>query len=212
MSTKTELKSTNETLDALRSDEPRLEALLAKRDREYREAKSGGVDIDEVADLRARRDAVESMLAQHREEIAEVEAELAGLESVAEDERELAEVAAGSVAYREAERQWYAVMEAADASVRRAVTLSKYLSERANREFHRASSAAVRLAGKHGGDANEQLARGVVGADVEPLQRGNSNVPVWLSHDFGGRFRALAAIRNTAGLFSPDVDPEEELA
>lgn len=210
-STAKDIKSAREALGSLRGDLPRLEDLLAKRDREYRNAKAGGVDIDEVADLRARRDAVESMVAQHREEGAQVEGELSELESVAADEQELAEIAAGSVGYREAERAWYRVMDEAEAAVRRAVTLSKHLSERANREFHRASSAAVRLAGKHGDDANAHLARGVVGSDVEPLRQNGANVPAWIMHDYGGRFRGLAKLRDTQGLFA-DVDPEEELA
>lgn len=207
------IKSVRETLVALRDDVPRLDDLLAKRDREYRDAKSGGADIDEVAALRARRDAVESMLAQHREEIAEVEAELAELESAADDERELAAIAQGSVAYREAERAWYQVLDEAEGAVRRAITLARHLSGRAHSEHHRASAAAVRLADKYGdGDPDAHLARAVVGSDVEPLRRSGVNVPPWPRHDFGGRFRALVRIDNGAGMPAAEIDPEAELA
>lgn len=207
-----QIKSTNEALASLRDDVPRLEDLLARRDAEYRKARSGGLDIDEVAELRARRDAVENMLSQHRQEIAEVEAELAELESAAADERELAAIAAGTTDYRAAERDWYRVMDEAEAAVRRAVTLSKHLNGVAQQAYHRAWSAAVRLADKHGdGDANGHLARAVVGSDVEPVRQHGFNVPVWPNHDYGGRFRGMARIGNTQGLFA-EVDPEEELA
>lgn len=60
---------------ALRDDLPKLEQLLAKKDEAFREARAQSVPSDKLVDLRAKRDAVMSMIGQQEADILSAEAD-----------------------------------------------------------------------------------------------------------------------------------------
>lgn len=90
-----ELKAAQKDLAELRSDLPKLEALLQKHESACREAKASGKPHEQQIDLRGKRDAVASMLEQHRGDIEGQQKRVDELQrAVAEQERQ-ARTAAG---------------------------------------------------------------------------------------------------------------------
>lgn len=113
-----ELKTARQDLAELRSDLPKIEALLQKHESAFRDAKVAGKPHEQQIDLRGKRDAVASMLEQHRADIEEQQRRVNELQrAVAEQERQ-ARTAAGKKRALELQKQREEMFSEVEATLR----------------------------------------------------------------------------------------------
>ena len=68
-------------LEALRADLPRAEALLERREQEFRDARRSGATPERLEELAQRRDTAATLLEYHRADVEELERHVAELDS-----------------------------------------------------------------------------------------------------------------------------------
>ena len=159
-----------------------------------RQHRRGEATAAKLKDAVAARDAIEYALKQTKADLEEARTALQEAESAAADEVLLAEIAAGTVDYREAEREHTELLLAAERTVARAIARSLELSAAASAAKTRAGDAALRLAEKHGVTKPEIFARAVNGSEVSPLT-GQDHLTKW---PYGNRqtYKLISQVKN----------------
>jgi hypothetical protein len=137
--------------------------------RQHRAGKMTAEDLQQIVSARA---AVDYALQETQRELEEARARAAEQERASEDERLLAEIAAGTVAYHQAEAEQVQLLEDLQQHIVRAMAQSKPITKASSVARSRARRAAMKLAERHGHDPKhptDEYARAVTGADVRPL-------------------------------------------
>ena len=177
-------------LEALRADLPRAEALLERREQEFRDARRSGATPERLEELAQRRDTAATLLEYHRADVEELERHVAELDAGERDERDLAAIAKATVTYRAAKERHSELVDEAERFLAEAIVKLEYLAVRAGEERSRASQAAERIAARRVGlppgpgalmseasaheqrvtaEAHVQLARAVQGSEVRAI-------------------------------------------
>jgi hypothetical protein len=171
-------------VEALAAELAGLEALAERHQKAADEAarahRAGKADPSALKDATAAAAAITYAREQVAADLEAARAHVAELESASEDEAILARVAAGTLAYRDAEREHVDLLMATEHAIARAITRSNELKRAASAAKTAASGAAHQLAAKHSIPLADALARAVNGADVAPLRGGdNDYVTAW---------------------------------
>lgn len=169
-------------VEALTAELAGLEALNAKHQAAATEAarahRAGTLDADALQAATSAAAAVAYALTQTRADLEAARAALAEAESAAEDEAALAEIAAGTIAFAEAQEAHRGLLDQMEHGIARAIARSAELTADASAAKTRAHDAAVALAAKHASTEAAMLARAVNGSDVEPM-RADASVIRW---------------------------------
>jgi hypothetical protein len=178
------IKDAHAEVEALAAELASLEDLATKHAEAAGEAarkhRQGSATADELQAAVSARAAIDYARDEIKRDLEAARAHVAELESASEDEAILARVAAGTLAYRDAEREHVELLTATEHAIARAITRSNELKRAASAAKTAASDAAHQLAAKHSIPLADALARAVNGADVAPLRGGtNDHVTAW---------------------------------
>jgi hypothetical protein len=174
-----------------------------------RSHRKGDADAAELQAAVSARAAIDYARDEIRRELEAARAQVAEMESAAADEALLAEIAAGTVAYHQAEAEHFAVLDGAQQAIALAIVRSQELAQESSAAMGRAKQAALALAARHnnapahGHAPLAEYQRAVIGADVKPLN-GSDQVRTWPS---GHIFPLLREVPNS--LMGVSIRPAE---
>lgn len=176
-SIKSELESAQDDLKALQADLPKIEELLQGHTAAADEARVAKADWETQAQLQAKRNGFESVLKQHRADIATAERRVAELQTLSDDEDALLTIAQASAKQAENKAALQKLFAETDAVLVAAIEQARVLATEGNESLRLAGEAVARLNRMEGKPTYERdriaqeeiYIRAVQGTDIPPL-------------------------------------------
>ena len=194
---RTEVDALAAEVAAVGSELTGLQELHRKHDaaatKAAREHRAGKLDADALQAATSAAAAVKYAVDATRADLLAAREALEAAERTAADEVILAEIAAATVAYHEAERAHHEMFVQTERAIAAAIAKSDELMRAASAAKTRAKDAAVKLATKRTTDVEDVLERAVIGSEVPPM-KSDARISKWPT---GNRqtYRLLAQLK-----------------